>query len=82
MGSADLMSRNLDRRVEALVQVDDETAVSRLTQIVDLNLADGLQTWMLQSDGSWHRDASEGRIDLHAAFEQDAIARRSPSPGH
>ena len=82
MGSADLMSRNLDRRVEALVRVDDETAVSRLTHIVDLNLTDGLQTWVLHRDGSWTRDASEGRVDLHAAFEADAIERRSPSSGH
>ncbi len=82
MGSADLMSRNLDRRVEALVRVDDETAVERLQHILDLNLTDGLQTWMLHSDGSWHRDAKEGRLDLHTAFERDVLERRSPSAGH
>jgi polyphosphate kinase len=81
MGSADLMSRNLDHRVEALVLIEDETAVAHLNDIVELNLTDGLQTWLLQSDGSWHRDSSDGRPDLHAAFEAEALGRRSPGTG-
>ena len=58
IGSADLMHRNLDRRVEALVRVTDETARSQLRRLLDTALADTTAGFDLQPDGSWVRRVS------------------------
>jgi polyphosphate kinase len=55
IGSADLRRRNLDRRVEAMIPVDDPDAVLQLEQILELNLADDTQAWSLDAAGEWHR---------------------------
>jgi len=55
IGSADMMHRNLDRRVEALVRVDDPGHRSRVRSLLDLAVADPT-AWRLRSDGSWRRD--------------------------
>ena len=47
IGSADLMPRNLDRRVEALVPVDDPALQDRLDEILEVNLADDTLAWTL-----------------------------------
>lgn len=54
IGSADMMHRNLDRRVEALVRVDDPDHRARLRGILDLAIGDGT-AWELRADGSWLR---------------------------
>ncbi len=53
IGSADLMERNLDRRVEALVPVRDEELRRRLDEIIDAELADDQLAWTMQPDESW-----------------------------
>jgi polyphosphate kinase len=55
IGSADLMHRNLDRRVESLVQVSDRAQVARLRQLIDLAMDEGTASWWLAADGSWTR---------------------------
>lgn len=55
MGSADLMPRNLDRRVEILVSVLDAAHRARLDQILAACWADDAPGWMLGPDGSWRR---------------------------
>ena len=55
MGSADMMHRNLDRRVEALVKVKREEVRRRLRSVLDLALEDNTTAWALQPDGSWSR---------------------------
>lgn len=75
MGSADLMPRNLDRRVEALVAISDPEVAGRLVDILHLELAPNLQSWLLASDGSWLRSAEPGLLDLHTALEDEAIER-------
>jgi polyphosphate kinase len=55
IGSADLMHRNLDRRVEVMLRVCDETARAELTEIFDTGMAPGVRCWELGSDGSWTR---------------------------
>jgi polyphosphate kinase len=60
IGSADLMHRNLDRRVELLVRVADPAQQAELRGLIDLAMTDTTSSWWLDSDGSWtrhHRDA-------------------------
>ena len=49
IGSADLRRRNLDRRVEAMIPVDDPDAVGQLGEVLDVNLADDSQAWSLDA---------------------------------
>ncbi|MBW2230230.1 MAG: polyphosphate kinase 1 [Deltaproteobacteria bacterium] len=53
IGSADMMPRNLSRRVEALVPIEEPALKERLEQILEINLADDTHTWTLDSDGAW-----------------------------
>jgi polyphosphate kinase len=53
LGSADLMHRNLDRRVEVLLRVCDETARAEMHRIFDASLASDVRCWELGSDGTW-----------------------------
>jgi polyphosphate kinase len=55
IGSADLMPRNLDRRVEALVEVADPEPQARVQQVLDIQLADEELAWALDATGCWHR---------------------------
>jgi len=55
IGSADLMHRNLDRRVEALVQLDDTEHVSYLSELLDLYLNNETAHWLLDKNGGWMR---------------------------
>jgi polyphosphate kinase len=61
IGSADLMHRNLDRRVEALVRVVDPAQQATLRDLINLAMDEGTATWWLAADGTWtryHRDAA------------------------
>ncbi|HYZ92671.1 MAG TPA: polyphosphate kinase 1 [Actinomycetota bacterium] len=53
IGSADLMSRNLDRRVEVLLPVADRPLRERLDQIIRVDLEDDTLAWTLDADGTW-----------------------------
>ncbi|GAB2947087.1 RNA degradosome polyphosphate kinase [Nonomuraea fastidiosa] len=55
IGSADLMRRNLDRRVEALVKVTAQKHKAYLIELMDRAMDDSTSTWWLNSDGTWTR---------------------------
>ena len=55
MGSADLMERNLDRRVEAITPVKDEALAQRLGQMLAIMRRDDRRAWTLGQDGEWTR---------------------------
>ncbi len=59
IGSADVMHRNLDRRVEVLVRIGDPAARRELAEILDLAMADDVAGWDLAADDSW--SATPGR---------------------
>ena len=59
LGSADMMHRNLDRRVEALVRVADPAHCTRLRGLIALGMDDGTSSWWLDGDGSWARHARD-----------------------
>jgi polyphosphate kinase len=60
LGSADMMHRNLDRRVESLVRVADPAHASKLRELIDLGLDDTTSSWWLGGDGNWTRRARDG----------------------
>ena len=53
IGSADWMTRNLSRRVEAVTPVEDKQIAKDLQEILGIMLADNRQAWELQSDGTY-----------------------------
>ncbi|MBF8191732.1 RNA degradosome polyphosphate kinase [Nonomuraea sp. K274] len=59
IGSADLMRRNLDRRVEALVKVTAQQHRAYLIELMDLAMAETTNAWWLNSDGTWARHQGE-----------------------
>jgi polyphosphate kinase len=55
IGSADWMTRNLDRRVEAVTPIEDPTITAQLKEILQLLLSDNRQAWDLHADGEYRR---------------------------
>ena len=75
IGSADLMSRNLNRRVEALVRLDDPRTQQRVREILDVVLNDDRLAWTLAGDGVWTKRRGPAAIDTHARLQQLARGR-------
>jgi polyphosphate kinase len=73
IGSADLMPRNLDNRVEAVTPVDDPRLRSRLDRVLDELLVDEALSWTLDADGSWKK--MTGDRDAQQQLRADAIER-------
>ncbi len=77
IGSADLMERNLDRRVEAVTPIEDTTAQARLATIIATMLADDRRSWQLGSDGTWRRteeiEQCAGTIDTFQVMKEIAL---------
>jgi polyphosphate kinase len=76
IGSADLMPRNLDRRVEILVPVLDPTCVEQLVRILDVVLADQRLAWTLDATGTWHKVPVVNRVDADGELERPVDAHR------
>ncbi len=78
IGSADLMDRNLDRRVEAMVPVEDPEARGRLAEIIEIMLEDDRRSWQLGSDATWRRTEEitghPGTCDTHLELKVRALA--------
>jgi len=75
IGSADLRRRNLDRRVEAMIPVDDPPAIRRLEEILDANLADDAQSWSLDAEGHWSRVPRVQGISVQDVLRSRALER-------
>ncbi|PRY31228.1 polyphosphate kinase [Pseudosporangium ferrugineum] len=74
IGSADLMHRNLDRRVEALVRVTLPSAQNDLRNVLELAMSDESEGWDLDAEGTWHRrPVNPSQPHLHL---QEALLRR------
>ena len=82
LGSADMMHRNLDRRVECLVRVVDPAHSTRLRELIDLGMDDGTSSWWLDGDGDWSRhsrDESGAPLrDVHESMIMDKSRGRVP----
>jgi polyphosphate kinase len=70
IGSADWMPRNLDRRVEAMVEVDDHHLQDRLRQILEVNLTDDVLAWTLGTDGTWAKVPTVRGNDTHLQLQE------------
>jgi polyphosphate kinase len=78
IGSADLMPRNLDKRVEVVVPIDEPALVARLEEVLELLLADD-GAWELAGDGSWSRTPAPVReLETQRALLERARTRSSP----
>jgi polyphosphate kinase len=77
IGSADLMERNLDRRVEAIVPIEDLEARARIEAVLEVMLADDRRSWQLGADGAYHRtedlNGAPGTIDTFETLKQQAV---------
>jgi polyphosphate kinase len=82
IGSADMMDRNLDRRVEAVTPVLDPVNKARLDHILEVMLADDRRAWVLGSDERWQRvewgmGAPTG-LDTFEALKRETLTASAP----
>ena len=77
LGSADLMHRNLDRRVETMVRVQDPAAREHLQEVLDLAFAEDVVAWEMQPDGEWKRNPGQPGKPLRDY--QEVLMRRHAS---
>ena len=80
IGSADMMHRNLDRRVEALVRITDPTHLADIESLLRLGADPGSSRWELSGDGRWtrHHRAADGEpfVDVQSAMIEIHARRR------
>ena len=75
IGSADVMGRNLDGRVEVCVPVLDAGMRGRIEAVLQANLADDSLAWELDSTGTWHKVPTVKGFDLHRVLQASALER-------
>jgi polyphosphate kinase len=78
ISSADWMPRNLDRRIELMIPVEDQASAEKLSQILTTCLADTTQAWRLASNGSYERrqpDARHPALRCQEKFQKRAEER-------
>ncbi|GAA4111018.1 RNA degradosome polyphosphate kinase [Nocardioides fonticola] len=75
IGSADMMHRNLDRRVEVLVRMPGASTVGPVRELLDLAFAEDTRAWELDAEGVWTRNA--GTVDLQTALIEQQRRRRA-----
>jgi polyphosphate kinase len=75
LGSADLMPRNLNRRVEALVPVFDPALKRRLDRMLKVALEDDVLAWRLRSDGSWAKVQPRKGMNSQTRLQELALER-------
>ncbi len=84
LGSADLMERNLDRRIELLFPVTDPELQARVLEVLELNLADDTNAWILGPDGAWARVPNLYGVSTQRRLQElgreRARRRREPDP--
>ncbi len=77
IGSADLMHRNLDRRVETLLRIKEPAVRAQLSNVLDRALAPDVRHWALGSDGCWTAlPEGGGGVDLQVELMTRSVERR------
>jgi polyphosphate kinase len=75
IGSADMMERNLDRRVEILVDIAAPEIKARLREILEVELADDELSWQLRPDGTWYKVLPTKHFNAQKHFQELALSR-------
>jgi polyphosphate kinase len=75
IGSADMMERNLDRRVEAVVPIESADLQNRLREVLLTELADDVRAWVLSPDGAWQKLPVKRGFDAQQRLQDLAVAR-------
>ncbi|PJJ73064.1 polyphosphate kinase [Diaminobutyricimonas aerilata] len=82
IGSADMMHRNLDRRVEALVRLTDERHLAQIDYMFERAMADDTSSWWLDEDGDWARHSLDDKgtplADLQNTLMRRTAQRKRP----
>jgi polyphosphate kinase len=73
IGSSDLMPRNLDRRVEAVVPVTDPNLKQEIEQFLELELADDTLAWELAADGTWTKTSAGRGVNTQDLMQRAAL---------
>lgn len=80
IGSADMMHRNLDRRVETLVKIVQDDQIEQLKNLINLGMSDEVSSWHLGSDGVWVRKSlsanGEKLADLQDQMMFQALSKK------
>ena len=82
IGSADLMHRNLDRRVEALVRISAPEQVDELIKYIDLQMADTTSSWHMLPDGTYERHSTDENGQPLVDCQDYLIRRHSRGRGN
>ncbi|NNN19845.1 MAG: polyphosphate kinase 1 [Acidimicrobiaceae bacterium] len=82
VGSADLMQRNLDRRIEALFPIEDPRLRQRVIEIVNLDLEDDCSSWRLLENGDWIKSPGSGLVRAQDRFQELALEGSTPIRRH
>ncbi|HEX2701374.1 MAG TPA: RNA degradosome polyphosphate kinase [Acidimicrobiales bacterium] len=76
IGSADMMQRNLDKRIEVVVPVEQPALQVRLQEILDVELADDTLAWQLDGDGRWSKVPTVEGVASHSRLQELALERQ------
>ena len=80
IGSADMMHRNLDRRVEALVKITQSDQIRQIYEILDLGMSETVAVWELKANGAWSREThnvlGEKLQDMQDVLMQRTLERK------
>ena len=75
IGSADMMHRNLDRRVESLVQITQTAQIKELNDLLELAVSGTVAIWELESSGIWRRDSKNHDGEPLIDMQDEVMAR-------
>ena len=75
IGSADMMHRNLDRRVESLVKITQTDQIKELNDLLELAVGGTVAIWELESSGNWRRDSKDQDGEPLVDMQDEVMAR-------